>query len=206
MMYVFYLELFFFLYGGGIIDSEQFYIVFKIKNVYKCYVREMVFCYKDFFIIFGWEFVNEFCCGVDGICNFFCSLNCNLVVMGVWVKEMSVYIKLFDFYYFVIWGGEGEFNLFQGFDDWVYVGGNGGDFDYEIVIDIIDFGVFYLYLDWWLKIVEWIQQWIWDYVVVGCKVKKFVVYEEYGWMMFEVRFEYFGKIYNFICLEVIGSW
>lgn len=103
-----------------------------------------------------WELGNEFCCGVDGICNFFRSfLGCNVEVFIVWMSEMSVYVKFLDVNYFVIWGGEGGFNceLF----DWMYNGVDGGDFDVEFVIDIIDFGVFYLYLDWWSKIVEWID-------------------------------------------------
>ncbi|KAK4656452.1 hypothetical protein QC762_310640 [Podospora pseudocomata] len=185
---------------------DDFYTVPKIKNAYKRYVREMVLRYKDSPTIFGWELANEPRCGADGTRNLPRSPNCNPAVMGAWVKEMSAYIKSLDPHHLVTWGGEGEFNLPQGSDDWAYAGGNGGDFDHEIAIDTIDFGVFHSYPDWWSKTVEWTQQWIRDHAAAGRKAKKPVVHEEYGWMTPEARLEYLGKTHNSTRLEVIGSW
>lgn len=184
----------------------QFYTVPKIKDAFKRYVKAMVTRYKDSPTIFGWELANEPRCGADGVRNLPRSANCNPEVMGAWVKEMSAYIKSLDPHHLVTWGGEGEFNYPGRTDDWAYSAGNGGDFDHEIAIDTIDFGVFHSYPDWWSKTTEWTQQWIRDHAKAGRKAKKPVVHEEYGWLTPDLRLEYTGKVDNRTRLEVVGAW
>ena len=58
---------------------------------------------------------------------------------------MSAFVKELDPNHLVTWGGEGGFNRES--DDWAYNGADGGDFDAEIAIDTIDFGVFHTYPD-----------------------------------------------------------
>lgn len=118
---------------------------------------------------------------------------------------MSEYIKSIDPHHLVTWGGEGEFNLGAGSPN-RYDGGNGGDFDHEIALDSIDFGVFHSYPDWWSKTDEWTQQWIRDHAAAGRKAGKPVVHEEYGWMTAAARLEYTGKVANGTRLQVMGAW
>ncbi|KXX78131.1 putative mannan endo-1,4-beta-mannosidase C [Madurella mycetomatis] len=184
---------------------DDFYTMPRIKNAFKRYVKELVTKYKDSPAIFGWELANEPRCGADRTRNLPRSTKCNPAVLGAWVKEMSEYIKSIDPHHLVTWGGEGEFNLGEESPD-RYAGGNGGDFDYEIALDTIDFGVFHSYPDWWSKTAEWTQQWIRDHAKAGRKAKKPVVHEEYGWMTPEARLEYTGKVTNGTRLQVMGEW
>ena len=118
---------------------------------------------------------------------------------------MSEYIKSIDPFHLVTWGGEGEFNHGAGAAN-RYDGGNGGDFDHEIGLASIDFGVFHSYPDWWSKTDEWTQQWIRDHAAGGRKAGKPVVHEEYGWMTPAARLENTGKVVNGTRLQVMGAW
>jgi mannan endo-1,4-beta-mannosidase len=117
---------------------------------------------------------------------------------------MSVYIKSLDPRHLVTWGGEGGFNVES--DDWAYNGADGGDFDHELSLDSIDFGVFHSYPDWWTKTVPWTNQWIRDHAAAGRTAKKPVIHEEYGWLTQEARQEYLGRSDNATRLEVISEW
>nr|ADW82104.1 endo-beta-1,4-mannanase [Chaetomium sp. CQ31] len=183
---------------------DDFYTVPRIKDAFKRYVKEMVTRYKDSPTIFAWELANEPRCGADGVRNLPRSDNCNPQVLGEWVAEMSQYIKSLDPNHLVTWGGEGGFNRES--DDWAYNGSDGGDFDHEISLDTIDFGVFHSYPDWWSKTVEWTDQWIRDHAEAGRKAGKPVVHEEYGWLTPEARLEYVGIVDNRSRVEVMGQW
>lgn len=117
---------------------------------------------------------------------------------------MSVYIKSLDPRHLVTWGGEGGFNVES--DDWAYNGSDGGDFDHELSLDTIDFGVFHSYPDWWTKTVPWTNQWIRDHAAAGRRAKKPVIHEEYGWLTPEARQEYLGRSDNATRIEVISEW
>lgn len=91
---------------------------------------------------------------------------------------MSEYIKQLDPNHMVTWGGEGDFN--RDSDDWAYDGTNGGDFEAEIALASIDFGVFHSYPDWWSKTVQWTNEWIEDHAAAGKTAGKPVIHEEYG--------------------------
>ncbi|KAK0702741.1 glycoside hydrolase superfamily [Lasiosphaeris hirsuta] len=184
---------------------DDFYTVTSIKDAFKRYVKELVTKYRDSPAIFGWELANEPRCGADRIRNLPRSTKCNSLVLGAWVKELSEYIKSIDPHHLVTWGGEGEFNLGASAPD-RYAGGNGGNFDHEIALDSIDFGVFHSYPDWWGKTAEWTQQWIRDHAMAGRKATKPVIHEEYGWMTPEARLEYTKKVVNGTRLQVMGEW
>lgn len=121
---------------------------------------------------------------------------------------MSTYVKSLDPNHLVTWGGEGEFSLPEGSDDWAYAGANGGDFDHEISLPNIDFGVFHSYPDWWSKTVEWTNQWIEDHAASGAAANKPVVHEEYGWLTTDKRLEYLNKTAapNETRVAVLGGW
>lgn len=186
------------------LTRNQFYTVPKIKDAYKRYVKAMVTRYKDSPAIFAWELGNEPRCGADGVRNLPRSEKCTPEVLSAWVSEMSAYIKKLDRNHLVTWGGEGGFNRKS--DDWAYNGADGGDFDHELSIDTIDFGVFHSYPDWWTKTVEWTDKWIRDHAASGRKARKPVVHEEYGWLTPDKRLEYTGREDNRTRVEVMGGW
>lgn len=183
----------------------QFYRLPQIKDAYKRYVKEFVTRYKDSPTIFAWELGNEPRCGADGTRNLPRSADgCNPEVVGAWIEEMSAYIKKLDPNHLVTWGGEGGFN--RDSDDWAYNGSDGGDFDAELAVETIDFGVFHSYPDWWTKTVPWTDQWIRDHAAAGRAVGKPVVHEEYGWLTPEARLENLGTVSNITRLQAVGGW
>jgi mannan endo-1,4-beta-mannosidase len=152
----------------------------------------------------AWEIANEPRCGADGVRNLPRSDNCTPELLSSWTEEMADYIRSLDKHHLITWGGEGAFNRES--DDWAYNGADGSDFDHEIRIKNIDFGVFHLYPDWWSKTVEWSNQWIIDHGKVSREVKKPVVFEEYGWLTPEKRKEYLGTERNETRIEVLSKW
>ncbi|KEZ42499.1 putative mannan endo-1,4-beta-mannosidase C [Scedosporium apiospermum] len=183
---------------------DDFYRLPVIKDHFKAYVKEFVTRYKDSPAIMAWELANEPRCGADGTRNLPRSENCTVELMSGWIDEISTYIKSIDPNHLVTWGGEGGFNVES--DDWAYNGADGGDFDHEISLKNIDFGVFHSYPDWWSKTVEWTNQWIHDHAESARKAGKPVVHEEYGWMTPEARQETLGQTRNETRLEVVGGW
>ncbi|KAK3312029.1 beta-mannanase [Apodospora peruviana] len=185
---------------------DDFYHVPKIKDAFKQYVKQMVTRYKDSPAIMAWELANEPRCGADGTRNLPRSpAGCTPAILSAWVDDMSTYIKSIDPNHLVTWGGEGGFNI-PSDADWAYNGADGGDFDHELSLSNIDFGVFHSYPDWWSKTVEWTNQWIRDHAAAGRRANKPVVHEEYGWMTPEARLQQTGKVNNASRLEVIGGW
>lgn len=199
-------------YGGmdvyvtnlGGTTHDQFYTLPKVKDAYKRYVKEVVTRYKNSPAIMAWELANEPRCGADATRNLPRGANCTPAVLDAWIDEMSTYIKSLDSHHLVTWGGEGEFNIVS--DDWAYSGADGGDFDHELTLKNIDFGVFHSYPDWWSKTVEWTNQWIRDHAASGRKAGKPVVHEEYGWLTPAARLQYLGLVSNTTRLQAVGGW
>jgi mannan endo-1,4-beta-mannosidase len=162
------------------LTRTQFYTNSNIKTHFKRYIEAVVSRYKDSPAIMAWELGNEPRCGADGTRNLPRSpAGCTAAVLTAWIAEMSAYIKTLDAHHLVTWGGEGAFNR-AGSSDWMYTGGDGGDFDAELAVDSVDFGVFHSYPDWWSKTPAWTEQWIKDHGAAGNS--KPVVHEEYGWL------------------------
>ncbi|KAF7554091.1 hypothetical protein G7Z17_g3160 [Cylindrodendrum hubeiense] len=183
---------------------DDFYRLPKIKKAFKRYVKAMVTRYKSSSTIMAWELANEPRCGADGTRNLPRSDKCTPELLSGWIKEMSAYIKSLDPHHLVTWGGEGGFN--RDSDDWAYNGSDGGDFDQELTLPDVDFGVFHTYPDWWSKTVEWSNQWIRDHAASGAQAGKPVVHEEYGWLTPEARLEYLGTTRNESRTEVLSEW
>ncbi|KAL3469338.1 glycoside hydrolase superfamily [Aspergillus californicus] len=184
---------------------DDFYRLPQIKKAYKRYVKEMVTRYRDSSAIMAWELANEPRCGADGVRNLPRSEDgCTPELLTSWIDEMSTYIKKLDRNHLVTWGGEGGFNYDS--DDWAYNGSDGGDFEEELRLKNIDFGVFHSYPDWWTKTVAWTDQWIVDHAKVARKVGKPVVHEEYGWLTPEGREQNLGTVSNITRLQAVGGW
>lgn len=167
-------------------------------------MEKVVTRYRDSPTIFAWELANEPRCGADGVRNLPVSGNCTVDTLTAWVDEMSTFVKSLDPNHLVTWGGEGGFNRES--DDWAYNGSDGGDFDANLALPNIDFGVFHTYPDWWTKTVAWADQWIKDHAEAGRAAGKPVVHEEYGWMTPEVREQNGIPAANATRLEVEGGW
>ncbi|RKU39751.1 hypothetical protein DL546_000348 [Coniochaeta pulveracea] len=183
---------------------DDFYRVPKIKDAFKRYVKTMVTRYKDSPAIMAWELSNEPRCGADGVRNLPRSSDCTASMMSAWIDEMSGYIRTLDPHHLITWGGEGEFNGQS--EDWAYSGADGGDFEHELSLPNIDFGVFHSYPDWWSKTVEWTNQWIHDHAAAGRRIGKPVVHEEYGWLTPEARLSNLGTVVNSTRVDVVGGW
>lgn len=183
---------------------DDFYHVPAIKEAFKTYVKAIVERYADSPAIMAWELGNEPRCGADGVRNLPRSQNCTPDMITEWIDEFSTYVKSLDANHLVTWGGEGGFNRVN--DDGFYNGFDGGDFDKELTLTNIDFGVFHTYPDWWTRSVEWANQWIIDHAAAGRAVGKPVVHEEYGWLTDAKRLEFLGRTSNVTRLEAIGMW
>ncbi|KAI0114176.1 glycoside hydrolase family 5 protein [Hypoxylon sp. NC0597] len=183
---------------------DDFYRLPSIKDAYKRYVEQFVTRYKDSPAVMAWELANEPRCGADAKRNLPASGNCTVDTLTSWIDEMSTFIKGLDPNHLVTWGGEGGFN--RDSDDWAYNGADGGDFDANLALPNIDFGVFHTYPDWWTKTVAWADQWIRDHAAAGRKAGKPVVHEEYGWMTPEVRAQNGIPAVNATRIEVEGGW
>ncbi|KAL4814478.1 mannan endo-1,4-beta-mannosidase C [Aspergillus spinulosporus] len=183
---------------------DDFYRLPQIKKAYKRYVKEMVTRYRNSPAIMAWELANEPRCGADGVRNLPASDECTPELLTSWIDEMSTYVKRLDPHHLVTWGGEGGFNYDS--DDWAYNGSDGGDFEAELELKNIDFGVFHSYPDWWSKTVEWTNKWIVDHARAGRRVGKPVVHEEYGWLSPQGRLDNLGTVSNITRLEAVGGW
>jgi mannan endo-1,4-beta-mannosidase len=186
--------------------QKQFYREPAIKEAFKRYVAAMVTRYRDSPAVMAWELANEPRCGADGKRNLPRSSSCTTATLSSWIDEMSTYVKTLDANHLVTWGGEGEFDRPGKSDDWAYSGADGGDFDHELTLPNIDFGVFHSYPDWWSKTVEWTNQWIVDHAAAGRAVGKPVVHEEYGWLSPAGRLANLGTTDNRTRTEVVGKW
>ncbi|KAL6704307.1 hypothetical protein ACN47E_008371 [Coniothyrium glycines] len=184
---------------------DDFYRLPAIKSAFKDYIKAMVTRYKDSPTIFAWELANEPRCAADATRNLPRSSNCTPDLLSAWTDEMSTYVKSLDPNHLVTWGGEGGFNI-AGHADGFYNGYDGGDFDHELALPNIDFGVFHTYPDWWSRSVAWASQWIKDHAASGRKVGKPVVHEEYGWLTPAKRQEYLGKTAPETRPQVFKEW
>ena len=184
----------------------QFYRLPQIKEAYKRYIEAVVTRYRDSPTIFAWELANEPRCGADGVRNLPRSEDCDPELLSGWVEEMSAYVKSLDPHHLVTWGGEGGFNNGERPDDGFYTGADGGDFERELALPSVDFGVFHSYPDWWGKTVAWTDRWVRDHAAAARGAGKPVVHEEYGWMTDAARREYLGETSNITRREAIGGW
>ncbi|KAK1585092.1 cellulase [Colletotrichum navitas] len=184
---------------------DDFYHVPAIKDAYKRYVTALVARHKDSPAIMAWELANEPRCGADAVRNLPRSSDCTPARLGAWIAEMSAHVKSVDPDHLVTWGGEGGFDRAWNLD-WAYNGADGGDFDAELALPDVDFGVFHSYPDWWYKTVSWTDTWIREHAAAGRRAGKPVVHEEYGWLTPAKRFQFTGLINLTPRTEVLARW
>ncbi|KAK1991024.1 cellulase [Colletotrichum falcatum] len=184
---------------------DDFYHVPAIKDAFKRYVTALVSRHRDSPAVMAWELANEPRCGADAVRNLPRSPTCTPARLAAWIAEMSAHVKSVDPDHLVTWGGEGGFDRPWNLD-WAYNGADGGDFEAEIAIPTVDYGVFHSYPDWWYKSVSWTDGWIRDHAAAARAAGKPVVHEEYGWLTPAKRFEFTGLINLTPRTEVLARW
>ncbi|KAI5923041.1 glycoside hydrolase family 5 protein [Camillea tinctor] len=184
---------------------DDFYRLPAIKDAYKRYVEAVVSRYASSPAIMAWELANEPRCGADATRNLPASPECSPALLTAWTDEMSAFVKTLDPDHLVTWGGEGGF-LRDGANDGFYTGADGGDFDAQIALPGVDFGVFHTYPDWWGKTPEWADAWIRDHALAAQAAGKPVVHEEYGWMTAAARAQNGIPAQQRTRVQVEGRW
>ncbi|KAJ3045593.1 hypothetical protein HDV00_009250 [Rhizophlyctis rosea] len=152
--------------GGS--GHSAFYTNTAIVNAYKNYVRQVVSRYTTDTAIMSWQLANEPRCA-----------GCPASTITNWASTMSSYIKSLDSNHLVSLGDEGFFNRASG--GYAYQGGEGVDFEANLKISTLDYGVMHFYPDSWSLNPTTGAQWAKDHADAGKAVGKPVVWEEYGY-------------------------
>ena len=152
--------------GGS--GHNSFYTNTAIVNAYKNYVRAVVSRYTTNTAIMSWQLANE------PRCN-----GCPASTITNWASNLSSYIKSLDSNHLVSLGDEGFFNRAGG--NYAYGGSEGVDFEANLKISTLDYGVMHFYPDAWSLAPTTGAQWAKDHADAGKAVGKPVVWEEYGY-------------------------
>ncbi|KAA8914489.1 putative mannan endo-1,4-beta-mannosidase A [Sphaerosporella brunnea] len=163
-------------YGGmdvyvsklGLGSHSEFYTSTKAQEVYMDYVKTLVERYKSSDAILAWQLANE------PRCN-----GCSTSIITTWAASMSAYIKSLDPNKLVSLGDEGFFNRSSS-TSYPYQGGEGIDFEENLKITTLDYGIAHMYPSNWGQTYEWGNQWISDHAEACRKAGKSCVIEEYG--------------------------
>ncbi|KAF3908065.1 hypothetical protein ABW21_db0204293 [Orbilia brochopaga] len=149
-------------------NATNWYTSDAAQAQYRKYIKAVVRRYKHSNSIFAWELGNEPRCH-----------GCSTDIIFNWAKSTSEYIKSLDSRHMVTLGDEGW--LVSGGDGaYPYQGTEGVDFERNLSIETLDFGVFHLWPHAWSMPYEWGSQWILEHDEIGKKLGKPVVLEEYG--------------------------
>ncbi|KAK6540266.1 hypothetical protein TWF694_009079 [Orbilia ellipsospora] len=149
-------------------NATNWYTSAPAQKQYQAYIKAVVRRYKHSNAIFAWELANEPRCH-----------GCPFDVIYNWAKTTSEYIKSLDSRHMVTLGDEGWLNG-GGDGSYPYQGTEGIDFELNLSIDTLDFGVFHLWPHAWSIPYEWGSEWILEHDAIGAKLGKPVVLEEYG--------------------------
>lgn len=140
----------------------------KVQTQYKAYISAVVSRYKSSSAIFAWELANE------PRCN-----GCAASVITNWATTISAYIKGLDSTHMVTLGDEGFMNG-GGDSSYPYTTGEGVDFQANLKVPNLDFGVFHLYPDSWGVSNDWGNAWITNHGKACVAAGKPCILEEYG--------------------------
>lgn len=152
--------------GGS--GHSSFYTDAAIQDAYKNYVTTIVNRYKNSPAIFAWELANE------PRCN-----GCDTAIITEWASNMSAFVKSLDASHYVVLGDEGFFNRPDD-PSYPYQGGEGIDFEENLTIDTLDFGIIHMYITSWGQTEEWGNRWIADHSAACEAAGKQCILEEYG--------------------------
>ncbi|KAH8602173.1 glycoside hydrolase superfamily [Bisporella sp. PMI_857] len=140
----------------------------RVQAQYKTYINAVVSRYKSSEAVFAWELANE------PRCN-----GCATSVITNWATTISAYIKSLDPSHMVTLGDEGFMNG-GGDGSYPYTTAEGVDFQANLKIPNLDFGVFHLYPGSWGVSYDWANGWIKNHGTVCVAANKPCILEEYG--------------------------
>jgi len=152
-------------FGG---NATTWFTDAKSQQVYRDYIRVVVERYKASTAIFAWELANEPRCH-----------GCATDVITNWASGIAGYVKTLDNEHLVTLGDEGWLDG-GGDGSYAYSGIEGVDFQVNLGVKGLDYGVFHLYPDSWGYNDTWGSEWITQHDAVGAVVGKPVILEEYG--------------------------
>lgn len=179
--------------GGAGATHDTFYTDPRIVASYQRYVKTLVNRYKDSPAIFAWELANEARCRGDLPTSSACPKS---GMLTEWYHEQSAFIRSLDKNHMITTGGEGHFFWKDPEDptllnDYNYNGEAGEDFDADLALPNIDFGVYHIYPQYWyaprdypssnFSLADWGVQWIKQHAEAAKKANKPVVLEEFGY-------------------------
>ncbi|KAF7377330.1 Glycoside hydrolase family 5 protein [Mycena sanguinolenta] len=173
------------LLGSGL-PHDTFYTNPTVVAAYKAYVQAIVTRYLTEDTIMAWELANEPRCA--GTSTYVFGRLCDMQQHRhheLGCREISAYIKSLDPNHLVAIGDEGFINdpIPHDNDDPYQGGGIGIDFEANLAIDTLDFGIFHMYPDSWGesgKDIAWGQQWITDHATIMTSANKPAIMEEFG--------------------------
>ncbi|EJC98805.1 glycoside hydrolase [Fomitiporia mediterranea MF3/22] len=183
---------------GPNVTHDVFFTNRDVIDSYQRYVKTIVERYKDSPIIFAWELINEARCLSDTIPA---GPNCvpGSNTLFNWYKEQSDFVRSLDPNHMITTGGEGHFFWKNPpiiwtdgvpSTDYNFNGQAGEDFDLDLTLPNIDFGVYHLYPQAWytnldfpgsnFTVQDWGLGWIQDHANSAKKAKKPLILEEFG--------------------------
>ncbi|KAK3323996.1 glycoside hydrolase superfamily [Cercophora scortea] len=151
-------------FGG---TKEGWYTNTKAQAQYRKYIAAVVGRYVNSPAIFAWELGNEPRCK-----------GCNTDVIFKWATETSAYIRSLDHDHMITLGDEG-FGLAAG-TSYPYQTAEGVDFEKNLAIKDLDFGVFHFYPGSWSVPNDSGPKWVKDHAAACKKAGKPCLFEEYG--------------------------
>ncbi|KAL5519413.1 hypothetical protein ACEPAH_1096 [Sanghuangporus vaninii] len=190
------------LYLNWMIGSNATHdLFFTDRNVisgYQRYAKIIVERYKESPSIFAWELINEARCLSDLIPA---GPNCvpGSDTLHAWYREQSDFVRSLDPYHLISTGGEGQFYWTDppviwsngvASTDYNFDGRAGEDFDKDLLLPNIDFGVYHMYAQPWysqldfpgsnFSITDWGLDWIQAHANSAKMSGKPLILEEFG--------------------------
>ncbi|KAG9239575.1 mannan endo-1,4-beta-mannosidase A [Amylocarpus encephaloides] len=150
-------------------STSTWYTNAKVQAQYQAYIKAVVSRYSSSVAIFAWELANEPRCK-----------GCATSVITDWATKTSTYIKSLDPNHMVTLGDEGFMNG-GGDGSYPYTTAEGIDFEANLKIPTLDFGVFHLYpTQWGVPAPSWGSTWFSNHGAICAKLGKPCIAEEYG--------------------------
>jgi len=184
--------------AGAGATHDVFYTDPTIIASYQQYVQTIVNRYKDSPTVFAWELMNEARCASD-LLTASAACHPGSGTLGLWYQQQSDFVRSIDPYHMITTGGEGQFYWAQPDTYWYnntlvtdfnFDGAAGEDFEWDLGLPNIDFGVYHMYVQTWypeldypgsnFSIEDWGLDWIEAHALTAQMVGKPIVIEEFG--------------------------
>lgn len=188
-----------------------------LNSTYKAYVKNLMnrknkftgIAYKDDPTIFSWQLTNEARCKGTSMQA---SPECNPRVITNWASEMCQFIKSVDKNHMVSLGDEGFFTDGAASEPWPFRANEGIDYNANLGVQCLDYGVAHLYADAWIADVKDVDpvdfglKYIKRHIDVTHAANRPFVLEEYGLQDQKRRPEAFKKWQDMMIKEDVAGF